>query len=197
MSERNEIQTGDAQIFDRLYATFAPRVLGYLMRLTGSRTEAEDLVQETFLAAYAGRNTFSGKSQPLAWLLGIARRRWRDERRRPQLETASLPTDDTLTTETDLAESVGRKAQMERALACLPLPQREAILLTAVQGLTHREAAASLGEPEGTIKWRIYEATRSLRRILQEDETKDLKGFNNERATPPKSESANPIPCRP
>ena len=72
------IRAGDPQAFRRLYDTYADRVMGFLLRLTGSQTETEDLVQEVFVAAYTGRASFQGRSQLLTWLLGIASRRWRD-----------------------------------------------------------------------------------------------------------------------
>ncbi len=50
-------------------------------RLTGNRTEAEDLTLETFVAPYQRWQTFRGDGSPLSWLLGVAARRWRDGRR--------------------------------------------------------------------------------------------------------------------
>src|SRR5690349_9438033 len=85
-----KIRAGDHETFDRLYARYAARVLGYLIRMGTSRAEAEDLLQDTFLAAYAGRAGLRGDCQPLAWLLGIARRRRRDGQRRAVLPTNSL-----------------------------------------------------------------------------------------------------------
>ena len=168
-TERTSLTSGDPRAFDRLYTECAPRVLGYLLRLTGGkRAEAEDLVQETFLAAYAHRERFGGRSQPLAWLLGIAHRRWRDDRRTPRPETTPLSPDDTEGAAPGHADRVTRAATLEWALARLKDEERQALLLTAVQGLSYREAAEVLGEPVGTVKWRVHEATRSLRRLLCE-----------------------------
>jgi RNA polymerase sigma-70 factor, ECF subfamily len=55
---------------------------------------------------------------------------------------------------------------LEQALAELPEAQQTAILLVLVRGLTYKEAGAALGEPEGTIKWRVSEASKKLRLIL-------------------------------
>jgi RNA polymerase sigma-70 factor (ECF subfamily) len=167
-TQENQIRSGNPHVFDQLYAELGPRVLGYLLRLTGSRAEAEDLVQETFLAAYTGRATYRGRSLPLAWLLGIARRRWRDQRRHPEPEPAVL-SEHALAGETErdsLEERVARSASLEAALARLAPPLRECLLLVVVQGLTYREAATVTGEPVGTVKWRVHEANRALRRLL-------------------------------
>jgi RNA polymerase sigma-70 factor, ECF subfamily len=72
------IRRGDPDAFAALYIRYAPRVLGYLLRLGVARQDAEDLTQETFLSALRGSASFGGRSRPLAWLLGIAVRRWRE-----------------------------------------------------------------------------------------------------------------------
>ena len=105
-----QLKRGDAPVFDRLYAALAPRVLAYLLRLTnGSRADAEDLTQETFVAAFAARADCTG-SNPLAWLLGIARRRQRDAFRAASVrpETASNPLPDVATGNT-LDETASRR----------------------------------------------------------------------------------------
>lgn len=165
----NLLRSGDPRAFDRLYGELGPCVLGYLLRLTGgSRAEAEDLVQETFLAAYAGRANFHGRSQPLAWLLGIAHRRWRDGRRGKPPPVSLPDAFDTAAPGVMLAERVADAATLERALLALSDAERAALLLVVVQGLTYREAAEVTGEPIGTVKWRVHEATRTLRRLLSD-----------------------------
>jgi RNA polymerase sigma-70 factor, ECF subfamily len=168
------LHAGDASAFDRLYAQFAPRVLGYLMRLTGKgRAETEDLVQETFLAAYAGRTSFAQRSGHLAWLLGIARRRWRDDRRSESVRPAAVSLEAVIeqaqSEDRSVAEQTIRKAMLERALCALPETEREAVLLVIVQQLTYREAAQITGEPVGTVKWRVHAATKSMRALLSEE----------------------------
>ena len=167
---RAPILSGDPRAFDRLYAEFAPRVLGYLLPLTGGRrAEAEDLVQETFLAAYAHRDTFRGRSQPLAWLLGIARRRWRDGRRGTAREIHSIDTPNGVEPAVEgHAEQVTRATTLEWALTRLKEEEREIVLLVTVQGLSYREAAEILEQPVGTLKWRAHEALRHLRTLLKE-----------------------------
>jgi RNA polymerase sigma-70 factor (ECF subfamily) len=161
------LRSGDPRAFDQLYADLAPRVMGYVLRLNGGgRAEAEDIVQETFLAAFTGRSSFTGRSQPLAWLLGIARRRWRDDHRTRRLDTVPLDAEETDGALACPAEQITRSVVLERAMARLPLPEREALVLVAVQGLTYREAADILHEPIGTVKWRVHEATKRMRCLL-------------------------------
>jgi RNA polymerase sigma-70 factor (ECF subfamily) len=168
------IRSGDPEGFRMLYDLHAARLLGYLLRLTNNRTEAEDLVQEVFLAAYTGRAGFQGYGRVISWLLGIATRRWRDRTRYRVAAPASL---DALeyngAMECEAATGAGVEAAvldtltLTRALARLEPPFREALLLVRSQGMTYAEAAAILEEPVGTVKWRVSEATRQMQRILE------------------------------
>src|SRR5579871_5394343 len=128
-SQTEAIRTGDRRAFDRLHTDLAPRVRGYLQRLTrGNRAAAEDLTQETFLAAYHGRAGYTGSANPLAWLMGIARRRWRDgERSASRLRLAEIPDD--ARQEGDLDAQVVRAAHLESCLERLEPAARDAILL--------------------------------------------------------------------
>lgn len=169
----NGIRMGDAESFRMLYDRHAPQILGYLLRLTSSRTEAEDLVQDVFLAAYVGRTTFRGQSRPISWLLGIATRRWRDRMR--SRAPASTPLDSLAeigemefagSPQPGLEGDVVNSITLTEALAKLEPPLREALLLVRSQGLTYAEAAAILEQPIGTVKWRVSEATRRMHQLL-------------------------------
>ena len=177
---------GDRDGFDAVYERYAHRVLGFAMRLTGNRSDAEDLVQDTFVAAFGGCARFQGRSGVLSWLLGIAVRRWRDQRRRLALDTVTLDDDRDEALQADCAEDgVIDSVLIADALSRLESPFREALLLVAQQGLTYREAAEALEEPVGTVKWRVWEATRRTRRFLAgaEDEQDELHGEERAKGT--------------
>jgi RNA polymerase sigma factor, sigma-70 family len=160
---------GDRAAFDALFARYAPRVLAFALHLTGgSRAEAEDLTQETFVAAFRGASAFRGGSRLLTWLLGIAVRRHRDAGRRTCPPTATL-TDGDADSRPAVADVATDAVAFRDALATLDSPLRDAFLLVAAQGLTHREAAEVLGAPLGTVKWRVAEATKRLRAALTVD----------------------------
>lgn len=172
MSERAiiaRLRAGDPHGLDALYSQLSPAIYGFALRLTGTAAAAEDLVQEVFLAAWLARDSFRGDSKLHSWLLGIAVRRWRDHCRRHQIETSELTEesdevigDGMLAIETEVANRI----VVGDAVAGLPLPLREVLLLVVCQGLTYREAAAITGEPTGTLKWRVAEAIRRLRKEL-------------------------------
>lgn len=155
--------------FQTIYRRHGRDVLGILMRLTrGNRAEAEDLTQETFLAALRGWKTFRGDGTTRAWLVGIAVRRWRDSTRRHE---PTLADRESLHPKIAGPEQITlARLNLDAALTQLPEAQRVALLLVLGQGLTYREAAEALGEPEGTLKWRVHEATKTMRALLTEEE---------------------------
>jgi RNA polymerase sigma-70 factor, ECF subfamily len=168
------IRAGEPQAFQDLYDAYGARAYGYALRLTGSREEAEDLVQEVFLAAYEGRAGYQGRARLISWLLGIATRKWRDRCRRHSAVTVPLE-EESLIGQMGTAGPMGPmcleklvldRATLESVLGRLEPPFREALLLVRSQGLTYAEAAGATGEPEGTVKWRVAEATRRAQTIL-------------------------------
>jgi RNA polymerase sigma-70 factor, ECF subfamily len=141
--------------------------------------EPEDLVQETYLRAYAGFGSFRG-GNTRAWLAAICmnaarsevRRRWR----RPW-EVTGVSLADTLAgargrePERDVADIViaGLDADVvSECLAQLPEPQRVCVVLMDVAGYTARETAEALGCPRGTVLARVHRGRRRLAGLLTE-----------------------------
>ena len=147
----------------------------------GDGQEPEDLVQETYLRAYAAFGSCRGESMR-AWLaaicLNVARSQARRRRRRPwEVPSPALP--DVLPWSradggegaADVADVViaGLDAEkVARCLALLPEPQRECIVLVDVAGYTAREAAEALGCPRGTVLARVHRGRRRLAQLLAE-----------------------------
>jgi RNA polymerase sigma-70 factor (ECF subfamily) len=145
--------------------------MGFAFRLTGSRPDAEDIVQETFIAAFSGRTGFQGRSTLLAWLLGISTRTWRDKQRHRAVETIELNEDEmdrsratvSVATPITLEKTVLDNLCLQTALLSLSDLERLSILLIVSQGLTYKEAATVTNEPIGTVKWRVSAALSKLR----------------------------------
>jgi len=143
--------------------------------------DPEDLVQETYLRAYAAFGSYRGGSAR-AWLaaicLNVARSQARRRRRRPREVTGSglldvLPRSRAEGGEgtADVAEVViaGLDAEeVSRCLGRLPEPQRVCIVLMDVAGYTANEAAETLGCPRGTVLARVHRGRRRLARLLAE-----------------------------
>lgn len=150
---------GDREAFDRLFERHSDRLIAFALKLTSDRSQAEDLVQEAFLAALKGLAGYHGKGAFFSWLCGIAVRKQRDHRRKPDREVA-------LTVDLALPPEVPEAAQ---AIDSLEPKHREAFLLVKVVGLTYDEAGQALRKPAGTVKWLCSEATAQLRSFLSEE----------------------------
>lgn len=123
--------------------------------MTGSREEAEDLAQETFVAALTLARVDRSEEEMRAWLFGIAHNKVRHRLRRKNLENL-------------LRLTAKNEPEFTSAMAIgdlilqLPAKQREAFLLVKVEGFTSQEAAKVLRAPEGTIKHRVFSAVKKL-----------------------------------
>jgi RNA polymerase sigma-70 factor (ECF subfamily) len=176
---------GDATAFGELVRRHGDSLLGYLIRMSGSRERAEDLFQETFKRVHEKAHTFRGP-QFKGWLFRIATRIVFDGARRgDRVKVVSLnqaadcalgdgePLEavavaDNSCNPTEQAVRAERTEQVRRAIGSLPARQRAALVLAYYQQLTYREVAAALGCSEGTVKTQMYRALRTLARTLPE-----------------------------
>jgi RNA polymerase sigma factor (sigma-70 family) len=162
--------TGDRSALAAFYTLEHRPVLAYLRAITGDLGLAEELLQDTFLAAWRGASAFAGRATVRSWLFAIARRRAADRLRRPALRL--LPLDDARDAPTadpdpaDLAVAAATQAEIAAAIARLGPLHREILILTFGHGLSYPELAETLGIPLGTVKSRLNHAKRALRPLL-------------------------------
>jgi RNA polymerase sigma-70 factor (ECF subfamily) len=160
----------DSAAFEAVAREHGPGVYDLLCWLTGEPQVAEDLTQETFLAAWRGIESFRGEADICTWIHRIARNVALQHARKRLPDTVPL---DSAATE-PAGEEAARLAEREmlqrtvrEALAELPQEQREALVLNKLSGLSHAEVAHLLNRPLGTVKWQIAQGLYSLRAILQ------------------------------
>jgi RNA polymerase sigma-70 factor, ECF subfamily len=173
---------GDAQA--RFSAVVVPHLddaFALARWLTGNRTDAEDVVQEASLRAYRAIATFAG-GNARAWVLTIVRHTaytWLRRNRSASLvmvddleaveRTHTDPADqERLTPETELIAKADA-ARLEGAIAELPAPFKETLVLRDVQGLDYREIAQITEVPIGTVMSRLARARRRLVAQLTKD----------------------------
>jgi RNA polymerase sigma-70 factor (ECF subfamily) len=159
-------RSGDEAAFQNIYQRYRRPVFQFAWRLTGSEAEAEDVAQECFLALLEGAAYDPAHGTLRTYLLGIARHRalrrvraW--EREAPEAEEAAAPLD-TL----DTVMAAERGAVVERAIASLPVLQRQALILFEYEDLSMEEIAEVTGSDAGAVKARLFRARESLRRKL-------------------------------
>jgi RNA polymerase sigma-70 factor (ECF subfamily) len=158
--------------FERLYAEHAQRLFGYLAYRTGDRALAEDLLADTFEAAYRARRRFDPRrASEATWLYAIARNRLIDDRRRRRSEATAIDRAGATLREgapDPRVEDLGERDVLQRALATLSEEEREAIALRFGAGLTLKQTAGVTGEKMTTVEGRVYRALRKLRDELGE-----------------------------
>jgi len=169
---------GDRAAFDALYLEVAPRLLGFLQKLVGDRALAEDVLQETLLKLHEARALYVRGADPVPWMFTIARHTALDELRRRKRARVRLVTDEERAPPEPRAELSGAPelprgsddpagAEALAALDSLPDAQRQALLLTKVEGLSQAEAAARAGTTPGAIKLRAHRAYVALRKLVR------------------------------
>ncbi|WP_174363778.1 RNA polymerase sigma factor [uncultured Caballeronia sp.] len=143
--------------------------------LSGSATEADDVVQEAFLRAFRFFDGYTGDN-PRAWLLAIVRNTWFTEWRKHHHQADSTPYDDSLQVDEQLPgwsdESCDDPEKMavrqdetdlvHRALAMLPVEFREVIVLRELEDMSYKDVAQVAGIPIGTVMSRLSRARRLL-----------------------------------
>jgi RNA polymerase sigma-70 factor (ECF subfamily) len=133
-------------------------------RMTGSVADAEDLTQETFIAAHQQRQTFRGQARASSWLYRIGLNRclnWQKKQARERSLRQQWGE------RRELETSPGANdARVQEALMQLSPEERAAVALVIFEGLKHGEAATALGCAETTVSWRLFQARRKLKKLL-------------------------------
>lgn len=143
-----------------------PRLRRYARALVGERSAADDLVQDTLERAWAKLHLYRHGTDLRAWLFTVMHNVHVNRMR------ATRPTDPL---EEEMPELAQRATQgdalmvrdLERAVAALPVAQREVLLLVALEDLSYDEAAKVLAIPIGTVMSRLARAREKVRALMQ------------------------------
>ena len=159
--------------FASLFEYYAPRLKGYLRRLSADDVLAEELVQDVMLTVWRKANQFDRrKSAVSTWLFTIARNRWIDTMRRDRSgeldphDPMLLPDDPEPPDES--IDAARRAERVREALDALPEEQVELIRMAFYSGISHSAIAEQTGLPLGTVKSRLRLAFSKLRTRLED-----------------------------
>ncbi len=165
----SRVRAGDQNAMGTLYDRYSPLVYAVGLRVLADTAAAEDVLQEVFMQLWRNPARFDASRGSLgAWLAVIARNRAIDALRKRRYE--SDIEDIVVSVEPDLASEADRSRAAKNVrdvLNGMHPAQRQALEMAFYEGLTHREIAAKVGEPLGTIKTRIRAGLLALRKALK------------------------------
>lgn len=164
------IAGGDASALTALYEQMRPQLAAYLALIIRDNGVAEEVLQDTFLAVWRGAGRFRDESSVRSWVFAIARRRAIDRLRsmsdRFESDAGLAEHLDARPGPEELAISSATQSELEHAIRQLPRIHQEVLMLLFAYELSYSELAAVLAVPIGTVKSRISNARRALRREL-------------------------------
>jgi RNA polymerase sigma-70 factor (ECF subfamily) len=163
---------GELGAFEEVYRAHSGRLYSVACRMLGNPSDAEDLLQEIFLAAHRKLESYRGEAALGTWLYRLATNLCLDHLRSRATRTGQVTgaLDDEIGLQDAgsraLAERTVARMDIERALQSLPEGCRAAFVLHDIEGLEHREVADVLGIAEGTSKSQVHKARLRLRALL-------------------------------
>jgi len=162
------VRAGDAKAFDALVQAYMRQAFQLAYRVVGHREDAEDLVQEAFLAAYQYLDSYDATRPFGPWLMRIVLNRGSNLRRSRARRETEPETDAVSPAPSALEESERAEAreQLSRAMDMLSERQRMIVTLFDVDGLTSTEIGEMIDLSPGTVRWHLHEARRTLRSAL-------------------------------
>jgi RNA polymerase sigma-70 factor (ECF subfamily) len=171
-----------AASFEELAMPLFGQLYNFARWLTQDTAEAEDLVQETYTKALRGFSSFQAGTNFRAWMYRILRNSFLSSRTGlkttvaldGEADESLLPAEHT-TPESILIEQADRE-MVQQALADLPVPFREILLLCEVEEMSYQEIAETLAIPTGTVMSRLFRARKALRDMLQNNSGGDRHG---------------------
>lgn len=163
------VRLGDTAAFDALVVRHMKRAFSVAYRLLGQREDAEDLVQEAFLAALEKLDSFQTGRTFAPWFYRILINRGlnaRKSRSRRQME--AIPEDASSLFASPLrdTEQSELREHLSAAMKRLPERQRTIVQLCELEGFTSGEIAEILQLSDGTVRWHLHQARQALRQVL-------------------------------
>jgi len=203
--------TGDPAVS---WDAVAERLRPYLLRQVGSAADADDVLQEVLLKMHASLGSLRDSERLVPWAFGIARRSVVDHKRargRRPIPTGAQPADvqpadaqspgadphdSALPASSEASEGAeALLAVIASFVAALPSPYREAVVLTELEGLSQREAAARMGVSVTAMKSRVQRGRHKLRGMIERCCAVELDARNRIVAVSPRPDGEIPFDC--
>jgi RNA polymerase sigma-70 factor (ECF subfamily) len=173
-------RAGDEGAFAQLMHRHKQWLYHFIRRYVADRDDAYDLLQESFVSAWSALSRYDPERPLQAWLRRIALNKCRDRARRNAVRRAALQLLTVAGLAPDIApasersRSLGALQRLESAIAALPRSLKEPLVLTQLEGMSHREAGEFLGINTKAVETRIYRAKKRLSEMLDPSDLADL-----------------------
>jgi RNA polymerase sigma factor (sigma-70 family) len=175
---------GDQAAFAALMRRHKGWLYQFIRRYVADRDDAYDVLQESFVSAWGALSRFDPERPFEAWLRRIALNKCRDRARRNSVRRAALRVfgfevaDSSAESAAPLADSAAAAdhalRRLETAIAKLPRQLKEPLVLTMLEGLSHKDAGVLLGINAKAIETRVYRAKRQLASMLDLEDLTDI-----------------------
>ncbi|UCF63064.1 MAG: sigma-70 family RNA polymerase sigma factor [bacterium] len=173
-----KFQLGDLQAYDILVRRYKDQLLNFVYRFVGNRTDAEDIVQETFLRVYKNKHMYKEIAKFSTWVYTIAGNLAKTElRRRKRHKIFSVSNFVNEEKDYDIpdqdhspekkVDSAIQEGIIQKAIEKLPAKFKEVIILRDIQGFAYEEISQILNIPLGTVKSRVNRGRLKLQEDLK------------------------------
>lgn len=173
------VQKGDIDAFQELYGFYARKILNYVYRMTGSKEEAEDLTQDTFVLAFRNIHSLQDNRKFQSWLFRIAQNNVYQKYRgkEPALESIDAVDEDEIPQSQKLPGTAASPEQrilseelekiIHEAIHALPDKYKQVFILSAIQKMSYQEIAETLDRSLAAVKSDIHRARVAVRNKIK------------------------------
>ena len=164
----DQVTAGDKEALAGIYHVTRTAVYGFVLSMLKNVTDAEDVLQETYIKIWENAGSYSAKGTPMAWILTIAKNlalmKMREKKRHQDLEPEEW---DLKFSTPDTVENTQERHLLMAALQILQEEEKQIVMLHAVSGLKHREIAELLTLPLPTVLSKYHRALKKLKDYIE------------------------------
>ncbi|MCD4657701.1 MAG: sigma-70 family RNA polymerase sigma factor [Planctomycetes bacterium] len=179
-------RNGSEQAFDRIINEYGNQLYNFILRLVGNHEAAEDIFQDTFVRVLRNIERYKPSAKLLTWLIQIAKNLSYDYFKKERLRVHQSLSIEVGSEEYSLDSIIEDSNQpppqelmileedrklVREAIEKLSVKKKEVILLRIYESLPYRDISEITGDPEGTLKYRVYEAVREIAAYIEKKHT--------------------------
>ena len=161
--------SNDRTALGELYERYRSQVYGLALAVLKNRSDAEDVVQSTFVRVWDRAGTYREGNDAGAWIMTVTRNLALDWLRGRKNMVDIMSMAETLPDGDEFASQLDRML-LDHLLTALDCTERQIVMLHAVGGYTHREIARIVGKPSATVRWKYGGAVKKLQAFLEKED---------------------------